>query len=182
MLNLKRVTGLESFPAYLEKDIDDNNLNVYCNGEMNYKIRGKHAKVSVIWNFQAPENTGDTHYSIMRGTKSNLIIKQGKAEDFKPTLYIEVLDKLKFEESFNSALSNEITELFPGTTADKISKSVWRINIPKGFKIGHEAHFAQVTQNYLDYLKAGELPKWEVPNMITKYYTTIEARKMAKAN
>ena len=178
----KRVTGLESFPAYLEKDIDDNNLNVYCNGEMNYKIRGKHAKVSVIWNFQAPENTGDTHYSIMRGTKSNLIIKQGKAEDFKPTLYIEVLDKLKFEESFNSALSNEITELFPGTTADKISKSVWRINIPKGFKIGHEANFAQVTQNYLDYLKAGKLPKWEVPNMITKYYTTIEARKMAKAN
>ena len=159
----KKVTGLASFPTYLVKDIVDNKLNVYCNGEMNYKVRGKHAKVSVIWNYQAPEGTGDTHYSIMRGTKSNLIIRQGKDENFKPTLYIEVLDKLNFEEGFKSALSNEITELFPGTTADKLSNSIWKINIPDEFKIGHEAHFAQVTQNYLDYLKAGELPKWEVP-------------------
>ncbi len=178
----KKVTGLASFPTFLEKDLVDNKLNVYCNGEMNYKIRGKHAKVSVIWNYQAPEGTGDTHYSIMRGTKSNLIIRQGKDENFKPTLYIEVLDKLNFEEGFNRALSKEITELFPGTTADKLSNSIWKINIPDEFKIGHEAHFAQVTQNYLEYLKAGELPKWEVPNMITKYYTTVEAYKMAKGN
>ncbi|NNK75095.1 MAG: oxidoreductase [Maribacter sp.] len=178
----KKVTGLESFPTFLEKDIIDNKLNVFCNGEMNYKIRGKHAKVSVIWNYRAPEGTGDTHYSIMRGTKSNLIIKQGEEESFKPTLYIEVLDKLNFEEELNDALTNEIAGLFPGTSADKLSSSVWRINIPDEFKIGHEAHFAQVTQNYLDYLKAGELPQWEVPNMITKYYTTIKAYTMAKAN
>ena len=120
----KKVTGLASFPTFLEKDLVDNKLNVYCNGEMNYKVRGKHAKVSVIWNYQAPEGTGDTHYSIMRGTKSNLIIKQGKDENFKPTLYIEVLDKLNFEEGFNKALSNEISELFPGTTVDKLSNSI----------------------------------------------------------
>lgn len=177
-----KVTGLESFPNFLDKDIVDNELIVYCNGEMNYKLREKHAKISVIWNYQAPEGTGDTHYSIMRGTKCNLIIRQGENEDYRPTLYVEVLDKLNFEERLNMALSNEIIKLFPGTTVDKLSNSIWRINIPDEFKIGHEAHFAQVTQNYLDYLKAGELPKWEVPNMITKYYTTIEAYKMAKAN
>ncbi len=178
----KAVTGLDSFPSYLEKDIVDNKLNVFCNGEMNYKIRGKHAKVSVIWNYQAPVGTGDTHYSIMRGTKSNLIIRQGENEDYKPTLYVEVLDKSDFEKRLNSALSNEITELFPGTTIDKLSNSIWRINIPDEFKIGHEAHFAQVTRNYLDYLKAGKLPKWEIPNMITKYYTTVQAYKMAIGN
>ena len=53
-------------------------LEVYSNGEMNYTIKGVHAKVSVIWNFQAPEGAGDTHYSIMRGTKCNLIIRQGQ--------------------------------------------------------------------------------------------------------
>jgi len=57
---------------------------------------------------------------------------------------------------------------------------MWKINIPEKYKIGHEAHFGQVTQNYLEYLEKGELPEWEVPNMITKYYTTIEAFKMAK--
>jgi len=177
-----KVTGLKSFPTFLEKDIVDSKLNVFCNGEMNYKIRGKHAKVSVIWNYQAPKGTGDTHYSIMRGTKSNLIIKQGKEENFEPTLYIEFFDNTNFGEALNNALANEIEGLFPGTSVAKFSNSIWRINIPKRFKIGHEAHFAQVTQNYLDYLKQGELPQWEIPNMITKYYTTIEAYSMARTN
>ena len=66
-------------------------LKVYCNGEINYTIKGVHAKTSVIWNYKAPEGTGDTHYSIMRGTKANLVISQGKEENYKPTLYIEPL-------------------------------------------------------------------------------------------
>lgn len=50
-----------------------------------------HAKTSVIWNYKAPDGTGDTHYSIVRGTKVNLVIRQGAAEQFKDTLYIEPL-------------------------------------------------------------------------------------------
>ena len=64
-------------------------LKVYCNGEINYTLKGVHAKVSVIWNFQAPEGTADTHYSVMRGTKCSLVIRQGEAEGYKPILYIE---------------------------------------------------------------------------------------------
>ncbi|WP_273565500.1 putative oxidoreductase C-terminal domain-containing protein [Maribacter halichondriae] len=176
----KKVTGLEDYPKYLQKDVKDGKLYVYCNGEMIYTIRGKHAKVSVIWNYQAPEGTGDTHYSIMRGTKSNLVIKQGAEENFKPTLYIETKDSEGFEEKLKLVLEGVIAEKFPGTTAAKTANGLWRINIPEEFKIGHEAHFAQVTENYLQYLEDGKLPEWEVPNIITKYYTTIEAYKMAK--
>ncbi len=176
----QKVTGLQEFPDYLQKDIVDGNLHVYCNGEMIYKIKGKHAKVSVIWNYQAPEGTGDTHYSIMRGTKSNLVIKQGAEENFKAALYIEPIDVDSFEGKLKNVLETTIGQKFPGTTAEKISGGMWKINLPDEFKIGHEVHFAQVTENYLKYLEAGELPDWEVPNMITKYYTTIEAYKMAK--
>jgi len=176
----QKVTGLDAIPEYLQKDVQNGKLNVYCNGEMIYKIRGKHAKVSVIWNYQAPEGTGDTHYSIMRGSKSNLVIKQGPEENFKPTLYIEAKDVPSFEQELMKALENSIAQQFPGTMAEKISNSTWRINVPEEFKIGHEAHFAQVTENYLKYLEDGKLPDWEIPNMITKYYTTIGAYKMAK--
>jgi len=81
----------------------------------------------------------------------------------------------------DKVVSNGISEQFPGTSIDKLTNSRWRVNIPDTFKIGHEAHFAQVTENYLKYLEKGGLPEWEVPNMITKYYTTIEAYKMAKS-
>ncbi len=176
----QKVTGLSSFPEYLKKDVVDGKLKVYSNGEMNYKIKGKHAKVSVIWNFQAPEGTGDTHYSIMRGTKSDLIIKQGKDENFKPTLYLTSKGMDGFEPELKKAVEIDVAKRFPGTTAEKLSDSLWKINIPEKFKVGHEAHFAQVTQNYLEYLGKGELPGWEVPNMISKYYTAIEAYKMAQ--
>lgn len=177
-----KVTGLDGYPDYLNKDIKDDGLNVYCNGEMIYKIRGKHAKVSVIWNYQAPEGTGDTHYSIMRGTKANLIIKQGADEGFKPILYIESMgEESDFESNLTTVFSNEISEQFKGATFEKVGGNMWKVNVPDVFKIGHEAHFGQVTENFLKYMKAGELPAWEVPNMKTKYYTTIEALKMAKS-
>lgn len=175
----QKVTGLDSYPDYLLKDIKDDTLNVYSNGEMIYKIKDKYAKVSVIWNYQAPEGTGDTHYSIMRGTKSNLIIKQGEKEDYKPVLYIESNGNADLETALQAALENEIAQKFPGTTMEKISDTQFKISIPEEFKVGHEAHFGQVTENYLTYLAAEKLPEWEVPNMISKYYTTIEGYKMA---
>ena len=177
-----KVTKLENYPEYLEKDLIDGKLHTYSNGEMIYKIKGKHAKVSVIWNYQAPEGTGDTHYSVMRGTKCDLIIKQGKEENFKPVLYIQPTIKGPFDTMLKQAIDKEVQASFPGTTAEKMSNGLWKINITDEFKIGHEAHFGQVTQNYLKYLEAKELPEWEIPNMITKYYTTIAAYKLAKEN
>lgn len=176
----KKVTGLEAFPEYLQKDIKDGKLSVYCNGEINYIIKGKHAKVSVIWNFQAPEGTGDTHYSIMRGTKSDLIIKQGAEEDYKPTLYINFHEDTQFESLEDADTEHLVEDKFPGTKAELISKAHWKIVIPDKFKVGHEAHFAQVTENYLEYLEKSKLPAWEVPNMLTKYYVTTTAYKLAK--
>ncbi len=175
----QKVTGYSYYPPYLSKDLDGENLKVFCNGEMNYKIKGKHAKVSVVWNFKAPEGTKDTHYSIMRGTKSDLIIKQGVEENYKTTLYIKPNKIENFENNLVTAL-NEIQGKFPGVASTKISDSLWKINVPEELKIGHEAHFGQVTSNFLTYLEKEELPVWEVPNMISKYYTTIEAYKMAQ--
>ncbi|MBU2945827.1 putative oxidoreductase C-terminal domain-containing protein [Zobellia uliginosa] len=176
----QKVTGLDSYPEYLEKDIENDKLNVFCNGEMIYNINGKYAKVSVIWNYQAPEGTGDTHYSIMRGTKSDLIIKQGEEEGYKPTLYIAPKEQNGFDGLLKTAIDDKINAQFAGTTMEKMDNGTYRINIPDEFKIGHEAHFGQVTENYLKYLEAGELPEWEVPNMISKYYTTTKAYELAK--
>ena len=71
---------MDSYPDYLVKDVEEDLLKVYSNGEINYTLKGIHARVSVIWNYQAPEGTGDTHYSVMRGSLANLEIKQGEEE------------------------------------------------------------------------------------------------------
>ncbi len=176
----KEVTHLEQFPSYLAPAIKDENLNVFANGEIVYKLKGAVAKVSAIWNYKANEGAGDTHYSIMRGSLSTLEIRQGTDEKYDPTLYI-IADKAADLVKFSTNLDRIIKGLpQAGLTIENVNKNTWKVVVPVELKVGHEAHFAQVTAKYLEYLKIGKLPEWEVPNMITKYYTTTSALKVAK--
>ncbi len=175
------ITKQTAFPDYLKKDVvNDSILRVYSNGEINYQLKGVHAKVAVTWAYKAPEGAGDTHYSIMRGTKANLIIRQGAEQQYKPTLYIETLAGNKNLETSLKNVLPKIQQTYPGVDIKKIG-SGWEIIIPEKYKEGHEAHFGRVAQKYLEYLKAGQLPAWEVPNMIAKYYTTTQALELAKS-
>jgi len=178
-----KVTGADSYPDFLKKDLDGDVLKIYCNGLITYKIKGKFARTSVSWNFQAPEGTGDTHYSIMRGTKCELTIKQGAEENYKPKLYITVTSDIgenKFESILKTAVESKIALKYAGLKIEKVNELTWTIDIPQKYKIGHEDHFGEVTKNFLKYLKEGNMPSWEVPNMIVKYYTTTQAFEMAK--
>jgi predicted dehydrogenase len=177
----QQVTGLSEYPDYLAKDIRNDSLYVYANGEINYQLKGKHAKIVVIWNYAAPEGAGDTHYSIMRGTKSRLVIRQGAEQNYKPALYIEpVANNAGFETALNKQFG-KVQAKYPGIELKK-NEAGWEVQIPEKYRNGHEAHFGQVMERYLQYLIDGKLPEWEVPNMIAKYYTTTQALKMAKTN
>jgi predicted dehydrogenase len=175
----KNVTQSSGIPEFLNKDMSMGNLYVFSNGEMNYTLNGIHAKVSVIWNYEAPKGTGDTHYSSMRGTNSDLIIKQGDEEGYKPTLYIKPHVQENFESILNAVITSDIVEKWPGVSYKRINEDLFEITVPEKYNVGHEAHFGQVTENFLEYLEAGYLPEWETPNMIAKYYTIMEAYKMA---
>lgn len=172
------VTGKAEYPDFLQKNVADNKLSVNSNGEMNYTLKGVHAKVSVIWNFQAPEGAADTHYSMMRGTKANLIIQQGEAESYLATLYVELLDGQ--DEALGTLIKEKLQDRFPGLGLEKIDAGKYKVIIPEAYHNGHEAHFAQVTEKYLEYFTKKNMPSWEVPNMIVKYFTTTEALKKAE--
>jgi hypothetical protein len=137
-----------------------------------------HVRVSVIWNYKAPEGGGDTHFSVMKGSLASLEIRQGPDEQFKPELYIApVNENPEFEEILRSAISG-LAGQYPGISVEKQGVK-FHVLIPNELRIGHEAHFTQVTRNFLDYLGKGRLPDWEVPNMLAKYWLTTTAQKMA---
>jgi predicted dehydrogenase len=174
----KLITKLDSIPAFLKKNlVNDSTLAIYSNGEIDYTIRGVHAKVVVQWNY-TNEAGGDTHYSTMRGTKADLVIRQGKEQNFKPVLYIEPVNidttvRSVVEKSFKTISAN-----FPGIELIPTAKG-WSIQLPQSLAEGHEAHFARVTGNFLGYLKNKNMPSWEVPNMLAKYYTTTKALEVS---
>jgi len=53
------------------------------------------------------------------------------------------------------------------------------MRVPDKYRVSHEQHFAQVTENFLRFLADSSMPSWEVPNMIAKYYTTTEAYRLS---
>ncbi|MBG0859611.1 MAG: oxidoreductase [Bacteroidales bacterium] len=176
----KGVTGFDDFPEYLKKDVKDGKLHVFANGEMVYQLKGTWAKVSVTWNYQAPQGGGDTHYSVMRGTKCDLVIRQGAEEKFLPTLYVENIKSSSLTD-FLAMLRGTVAALpYDSLEVETVKKNILKINIPAKYRISHEEHFGQVTARFLEYMSMGKLPEWEVPGMITKYFTTTSALRIAK--
>jgi predicted dehydrogenase len=178
----KRVTGQDHYPDYLKKDVgSDGTLNVFQNGDVSYAIRGVHAKVTALWRFEAPAGTKDSHHSMLRGTRAILQINQGPEQQYQATLYIENKSG-RTPEQFEQVLRSAVTKLaatWPGLDA-KPSGKLWQLIIPEKYSVGHEAHFAQVTENFLHYLVGTPMPEWEVHNMLAKYYTTTEAYRLSQ--
>ena len=176
----EKVTQLKIYPDYLQKDVRAGNLEVYANGEINYRLKGIHAKVVVLWNFEAPEGTGDTHYSVMRGSQSELVIRQGKEQNYQPVLTIEPLPGVSdtaYQAGVKQALAT-LQKTYPGIDLKPVDKG-WEVAIPARYHVGHEAHFGQVAEQFLSYLAKGALPDWEEPDMIAKYFTTTSALRLA---
>ena len=169
----KASTGLDEYPEFLSKDVKDGALQVLANGEINYNIKGVNARVTALWDYETPEG-GDSHYSQLRGSKANLVIRQDAAGGFVPQLFIEPVDGRQAD--IRAAFA-PLAEKYPGIDLQETADG-WQVVIPDSYRIGHEAHFAQVVRNYLDYLRDGTLPEWETPCTLTKYFITTRAREI----
>ena len=140
-------TGLKEFPENMRQFVKDGKLMSKANGAFTYCIRGVYAKSSVMWNVKAPEGAKDTHFSLMRGTRSALIIRQGAEQDYQTALYVEPRDGADVA-AIGKALAAAIVKLqdkYPGISQSKTDKG-WQVVIPAELKVGHEAHFGQVTE------------------------------------
>ena len=180
----KTITGLDQFPDFLKKYADhkkDTVLKIYANGEIDYHLKGVCVKTAVTWTYDAPPGAGDTYTSLMRGTKANLLIMQDIAQHYQPTLYIELRNTDPAYEQTLTAQFATLQAKYPGISLQK-EGSHWEVIIPDHYKEGHEAHFARVTAKFLGFIKDRNMPAWEVPNMVTKYYTTTKGLELAKQN
>ena len=150
------VTQLKEFPPYLRGDVDQGQLRVYSNGQIDYTLRGVQARVSVIWRYRSPGDTGDTHMSILRGTRCRLVIRQEKEEKYQPTLYVEAATGGDIEAALKKAIAGTLQARYPGISLQPLSQGKWRVEVPDKYRVGHEAHFGQVTERFLRYSrKAG---------------------------
>lgn len=185
-LTLAQYSSITRHPAFPPQfPLDDKGVYQYfCNGSAVFKLKGSSIKVEVVWNYEAPAGAGDTHYSIIKGTKANVLILQDKEQNYRPELYIQPAPGVSFDE-LSAALKTFIGSLasgsYPGlSVVDEKAKNRFRIDVPDSYRVGHEAHFGQVTDRFLAYVDGEPMPAWEKANMLAKYYVTTKALEMAR--
>ncbi len=178
----QRVTGEPDFPEFLRPQLKDSGLQYYCNTLVSYALRGVHVKLNVLWNYESAPGSGDTHFAWFKGSRSRIEIRQGKEEKYRPELFVipnEASDKAAVLEAARKRI-----EALQGEFAGVAVKDAGRelhLEIPDKYRVGHEAHFAQVTAKYLGYLEnPASVPAWERPNMLAKYYVTTQGLKLSR--
>jgi predicted dehydrogenase len=172
----------EDFPPELGPHIRDGVLEYFCNTLVTYRLRGHYVRLNVIWDWEAPPGAGDSHFAYYRGSRSRLEIRQGQAERHRPELYV-VPNSPGDKGGVLSAARARIAALqdrYPGVGVEDAGEEI-RITIPDSLRVGHEGHFAQVTQAFLGYMRdRSTLPDWERPNMLAKYYVTTQGTALAR--
>jgi predicted dehydrogenase len=174
------LTRATSFPSYLQNQIiKDSILPYYCNGEILYQLKGTFVKTTTLWNYKSEYGAGDMYSSYMRGSKATLKIQQGPNESFKPVLYIiPNMNNAAFEKALKASIA-KLQKDFEGLGIEKTNEG-YKVTVPAKYIENHEEHFARVVQSYLGYLDKNNMPNWEVPNMLAKYYTTSSALTLAQ--
>jgi predicted dehydrogenase len=181
--DFRRVTGTSGFPAALESAVENGTLAYDCNTLVTYSVRGVHTRLNVIWDWEAPAGGGDTHFAVYKGTLSRVEARQSKADGYKPELFIvpnRPEDKARVLAAVRTRIATLQRAHWPGIEVEERGADL-HVTIPDTYRVGHEAHFAQVTRNFLQYLRdRSTLPASERPNMAAKYFVTTTGTELSR--
>jgi len=157
-------------------------LEYYCNTLVSYALKGIYTKLNIIWDWEAPAGSGDTHFAYYRGTRARMEIRQTKADRYLPELYV-VPVSTAVKADVLAAVQAKIKAVqadYPGVGVEDRGAEI-KITVPDALRVGHEAHFAQVAASFLKYVRdRSALPSWERPNMLAKYYVTTAGAELSR--
>ena len=176
-----RVTGERGFPAALAPAVKDGRFDYFCNTLVSYTLRGVHTKLNVIWDWEPAPGSGDTHYAFYKGSRATVEVRQTQADKLRPELYV-VPAKGASRADVATAVRARVAALqkdFAGVAVEERGGDI-HVSIPDSFRVGHEAHFGEVTREFLRMLRDRRaLPAWERPNMAAKYYVTTTGTELS---
>jgi len=147
------ITGLKQFPDELSHMKTGNTLTYWGNGRVLYRIRDKFVRFTTLWGVRPAGPDVDTHRAVARGSKATICIQHDARYGRGPQVFITPHRK----------------------------KSLL-VDVPPQKRTGHEAHFASVLGEFVTYFHdRKQIPAWEQPNLLAKYFVTTQAVERARA-
>jgi hypothetical protein len=176
-----KITGANRFSSAMHEDVKDDVLDYFCNGELFYRVNEVPVHLKEIWNLAIPLGGGDTYRSLIKGTRSDLLIRQLPENGFKTELLVVPRgNKEQVEQAVHAYLA-KLSDKYPGLEMTK-EKNVFLIQIPEKLRTTHEEHFCKVRNEFLEHLDKCTTPEETRGCILSKYTLLAEARKRALAS
>jgi hypothetical protein len=177
-----RVTGARSVPADLRPAVVGDSLRVFGNAELTYSLAGVTARAVTRWEISTPPGGGDTSRLVLHGRAALVRVEQSAATGFERRVTVEARgDAAATARALDAALAAVGAEL-PGVAAVPREPGVHEIVIPAGLDPGHEAHFAGLLDETLDWIDAGHFPAAVAERTLAKYALLADAAAATAAD
>ena len=174
-----RVTGRPDFPPELEEVVAGSELSYRGNAELSFRLGTVTAALDTRWDLSEPPGGGDTHRSVIRGTRAEIRVDQSAATDFRRRL--SVVPRREASQT-RAALERAIAKWqgeYPGLAVSEAG-SGWEISVPRALASGHESHFPLVLADFLALVDRGSMPPSLAADTLAKY--ALLARAAVEAN
>jgi predicted dehydrogenase len=176
-----KITGLARFPEYLQEYVRGDLLDYFCNGELIYRIKGIPVHLRELWYLDEPQGGRDLHRSLIKGTRSDLMVRQLPEKGFKTELLIIPREDGKEVEKAVRGCFSKWSDRYPGLSAASEKNGIL-IQIPDHLRTTHEQHFYKVRDAFLAHLDKEAKPPEHRSCTIAKYTLLAKARTEALAS
>jgi predicted dehydrogenase len=172
LAQFRQVTGAMDWPPDIGDAVSGGTLAYQCNTHLDYAVRGVHVGLDMVWEWLEPQGGSDTHTETWRGTRARIELRHGPAEGWRPQLYVVP------QVDIAVALERRVAALAADHSGLGLEKhgGEWKIVIPDALRIGHDAHFRELTKGFLARIEASALlTTEEQANLLAKYYVCTAA-------
>jgi predicted dehydrogenase len=169
-----RVSGQAGFPDGLGDAVSGGELAYRGNAELSFRLGAVTAALDTRWDLSARPGGGDTHRSVIRGTRGTILVEQSGDTRFRRRLSVVP----RGDESHVRAALTEILaarqDRHPGL-AVTWTGSACEIRVPEVLDVGHERHFPLVLAEFLSLVEGGTLPRDLASDTLAKYTLLAQA-------
>ena len=160
----------------------DNELTYWGNGSAVVRICDRHVRLTTRWGVVADGPDGDTHLAIACGSRSTISVRHDSEFGLGPQVFVIPApnEKARVLTAVRD-VCRRWSSRCPGYSANDLGDRI-HVAIPASERTGHESHFAEVLSEFVDHFRdRSNIPAWEKPNLLAKYFITTRAVAMARA-
>ena len=174
-----RVTGTPEFPPEVGDVVTGGELAYRGNAELSFRLGAVTAALDTRWELSAPPGKGDTHRSVVRGTRAEIVVEQHEGTGFRRRISVV---PVREADRGRAALARTVAA-WQGAHPDLgigDAGSACEIRVPRALDVGHERHFPLMLDDFLSLVESGGQPSELASATLAKYTLLAEASAAAR--